>query len=379
MDVFGGVENVMLRTALHLKGRGHEPVMVSTAFHPELARALEAAAIERRAMGNPHETGRIRFLPALRAAASEALADCEAVNIHNFPANLWISEQEGRPLVYACHEPPRHLHEDAMNPVFLRSRFNTRPWYTRTWDGWMNAQWRALDLSATRRLHRIVTNSRYTANKIEQIYGFSAVPCYFAPLPPDPPPDACPVAEFRMLFVGRLTPMKNLETAIEAVARIPAEVTPRLHVVGEGDQQPRLEALARQRGISDRVKFLGGIPDEQLQCEYAEAKTVLYIPFDEPMGLVPMEAGLLGVPSVVSSHGGPAEIVVHEKTGLHADALDPQAVADALVRFARDEYLRRRCGEAAAARMQSEMHWGLYTHALETMLGIPTATPEEQA
>ena len=378
MDVFGGVENVMLRTALHLRSRGHEPVMVSTAFHAELARALQAGTVEMRVVGNPHDTGRIGRLAAMRAATTEALADCEAVNVHNFPANLWIEEQEGRPLVYACHEPPRHLHEDAMNPVFLGSRFNTRPWYTRAWDSLMNTRWRALDLSATRRLRRILTNSRYTAGKIEQIYGFSAVPCYFAPLPPDPSsPAPCTASEFRMLFVGRLTPMKNLETAVEAVALLPAEVRPLLHVVGEGDQRSRLEALSRERGISERVKFLGGIPDAQLLREYAEAKAVLYIPFDEPMGLVPMEAGLLGVPSVVSSHGGPAEIVVNEKTGLYADALDPQAVANALLRFALDESLRQRCGKAAAARMRAEMHWGLYTHALETLLGIPTPTAEE--
>lgn len=379
MEVYGGVEMVVVRTARHLRSRGHTPVVVSTAFHAEVARMLDADGTERRAIGAPEQTDRLRALGGLREAAAAALRDCDALNVHNFPANLWVDGDTPRPTVYACHEPPRHLHETVMNPVFLRSRFNTRPWYTRTWDGWMNARWRALDIAATRRMRRILTNSRYTAARIEEIYGFSALPCYFSPEPPHPVPPPLPTEGFRMLFVGRLTPMKNLETAVEAVARLPAEIGARLHVVGEGDQRARLEALAQRRGAADRVIFRGGLPDDALAREYAEAKVILYIPFDEPMGLVPMEGGLRGIPTVASDHGGPAEIVLHERTGLLVDALDPDAVAAALLRFAHDEDLRTRCGAAAAQRITEDLRFELYAHSLETMMGIAASARPEGA
>lgn len=366
MDTLGGVETVMLRTARYLQGSGREVCVVSTAFHPEVKRALDAAGIEARALGSPEESCRLRSLDRIGKAAREALADCDAVNVHNFPAQIWLVPGWDRLAIYSCHEPPRHLYESIMNPVFLRSRFNTRPWFTRAWDRLLGMRWRNLDVAATRRMRYILTNSRYTADKIKAIYGFSAIPAYFGPEPPAEPVERATGEGFRILFAGRLVPTKNLDTAIEAVARLPHEVGVTFRVVGEGDQRPRLEALVRR--LEAPVVFLGGVSDAVLQQEYAAADVALYVPFDEPMGLIPMEAALRGVPAVVSDHGGPAEVVIHERTGLHADALDAASVSAALLRFAREPELRRRCGDAAEERVRNAMSFDVYAHTLDTML-----------
>ncbi|MBM3465272.1 MAG: glycosyltransferase family 4 protein, partial [Armatimonadetes bacterium] len=170
---------------------------------------------------------------------------------------------------------------------------------------------------------------------------------------------------FRVLFAGRLTPMKNLQTCLRAVALV-SQAT--FHVIGEGDQRPGLEALAASLGISSRVEFLGSVSEARLEEEYARAHAALYIPFDEPMGLIPMEAALREVPSVVSSHAGPAEVVLDGQTGIHVDAKDPASVADGLTRLAADPALRARLGAGARERVRQDMSFDLYAHTLETVL-----------
>ncbi len=395
MDTLGGVETVMLRTARWLRDGGHEPILATTAVHA----GLETEGVAVRLLGDARAVGRAAAVPALAAATADALRDCDAVCAHNFPAQVWAHAAGLPRVLYACHEPPRHLYEAVMDPVFLASRFSRRRWYTRTWDAWMLARWRTLDQAATRAMPAILTNSPYTAAKIRDIYGRDAEPCWFGPpaggegggggagggrhFPPPmhgweaenashSPGGAVREAEnashtslprLRVLYAGRLVPMKNLETAIEAVAQVPGV---RFRVVGDGDQRSRLEELAARRGA--RVDFLGTVSEAALEAEYAAADAVLYVPFDEPMGLVPMEAALRGVPSVVSSHGGPAEIVVHGETGLHVDALRAEAVAEALRALQEDPEKRLRMGRAAKDRIRAGMTFEHYARALERWL-----------
>jgi D-inositol-3-phosphate glycosyltransferase len=114
--------------------------------------------------------------------------------------------------------------------------------------------------------------------------------------------------------------------------------------------------------------FLGTLTDEEVQQQYRQADAVVYVPFDEPMGLVPLEAALHEVPAVVSNHGGPAEVVIHEQTGLHVDAASPEEIADALHRLAGDEALRHRLGAAARERVLREMSFARYLAILEESL-----------
>ena len=134
-----------------------------------------------------------------------------------------------------------------------------------------------------------------------------------------------------VLSVGRLDRAKRVELLVEAVASNPALEAV---VAGDGPDRPRLEALAGELGLDDRLRFVGRVDDAELARLYATCLAVFYAPVDEDLGLVPYEAFLSEKPVVTTSDaGGPLEVVADEETGLVCEP-EPAAVAAAVARLA---------------------------------------------
>jgi glycosyltransferase involved in cell wall biosynthesis len=155
---------------------------------------------------------------------------------------------------------------------------------------------------------------------------------------------------WRLLSVGRIDRRKGIETAIEALVELPAEA--RLGVAGEGDAGTlaELEALAARLGVSERVDFLGYCDTERLVELYAKADAVVFpVVWDEPWGLVPLEAMAHGVPVVATGRGGSSEYLRDGVNALLHAAGDASALAAALLRLAGDPALRERLREGGAA------------------------------
>jgi glycosyltransferase involved in cell wall biosynthesis len=127
--------------------------------------------------------------------------------------------------------------------------------------------------------------------------------------------------------------------------------------VGAGDDAYRadLTRLAEKLGLRDRVRFETHSRNE-LPGVYASADAVLFpVNWDEPFGLVPLEAMAIGRPVVASGAGGSAEFLEDGANCLlYSPADDPEPLADAVRRLAGDENLRTRVrsgGAATAARL----------------------------
>ena len=116
-------------------------------------------------------------------------------------------------------------------------------------------------------------------------------------------PDRSNDGGLRLLCVGRLTYYKDFGTAIKAVAATP---NAQLHIVGEGEEAAELKRLAVKLCDESRVKFLGAIDDKSLWQEYAwcDALCLPSIERTEAFGLVILEAGLFGKPSLVANTRG---------------------------------------------------------------------------
>ncbi len=146
----------------------------------------------------------------------------------------------------------------------------------------------------------------------------------------------------RLLYVGRIDERKGIQTAIRALALLP-EAT--LTVIGSGDEAhgAALRALVAELGVQDRVSFAERRRD-QLPDAYAEADAVLFpVLWDEPWGLVPLEAMAVGRPVVATGAGGSGEYLRHEENCLIFEPRDdPEALARAVERLVADERLRRR-------------------------------------
>jgi glycogen(starch) synthase len=160
---------------------------------------------------------------------------------------------------------------------------------------------------------------------------------------------------WRLLYVGRIDERKGIDTAVRALAELPAGAT--LDVVGSGDEdaQRRLRALVGELGLGERVRFAGIVPREQLLERYAAADAVLFpVRWREPWGVVPLEAMAVGRPVVATGRGGSGEYLRDDDNALLFDAEDPAALAAQVTRLAGDEALRERLG--ASGRETARSH-----------------------
>ncbi|MGH2839033.1 MAG: glycosyltransferase family 4 protein [Thermoleophilaceae bacterium] len=183
-------------------------------------------------------------------------------------------------------------------------------------------------------------------------------------LHPEPPPDW----GWRLLYVGRLDPRKGVDTAIEALPHLPEEA--RLELIGGWDtrEEDRLRALARELGVEARVGFGGHRDRPEILRAYADCDAVVFpVRWEEPWGLVPLEAMGKGRPVVATGRGGSGEYLRDAENCLLFDAGDAESLAGALGRLASDPELRRRLydgGLETAARYTEP----LYNEAVEKAL-----------
>lgn len=151
---------------------------------------------------------------------------------------------------------------------------------------------------------------------------------------------------WRLLVVGRIDPRKGVDVALRALARLPPQAA--LSVVGRGDDEhlAELRALAAELGVAERVTF-GVQARSELAATYAAADCLLFPPvWEEPFGLVPLEAMACGTPVVTTGTGGQAALLAHERDCLVVPPGDDAALAAAVERLAADPALRRRLVEA---------------------------------
>jgi glycogen(starch) synthase len=174
--------------------------------------------------------------------------------------------------------------------------------------------------------------------------------------------------DWRLLYVGRLDERKGVHTAIEALCHLPQDA--RLRVVGGWDESEagRLRRLAGRLGVAGRVSFDGQLAREGLPAVYAAADAVLFpVVWEEPWGLVPLEAMGVGRPVVATGRGGSAEYLEDGENCLLFRAGDAEDLARAVRRLAADAPLRERL--RAAGRETAPRHMEVaFNQAVEGFL-----------
>ncbi len=141
-----------------------------------------------------------------------------------------------------------------------------------------------------------------------------------------------------LLSVGRISAQKNQATLLRAWARIEIPDRARLVLAGAGPDRERLQALAGELEITDRVVWTGGVDDDVLAELYRNAKALLHPSVIEGFGLPVAEAMALGTPVVVSSGGSLPEVAGGAAPVLVAD--DVEAWAGEMKRFLTDDAYR---------------------------------------
>lgn len=174
----------------------------------------------------------------------------------------------------------------------------------------------------------------------------------FTPAPT--PPLAGPL---RLLFVGRLSPQKNLPTLLDALHRLPPGVDWQLTLAGDGPDRAALESLAGQLSLRERLHFRGWVARPDLPALYRAADLFVLPSWDEGMPNAMLEAMASGLPVLASRIAGNEELVADGLNGYLVPPDDPAALSHHLARLADDADLRRRLGAASRAAAESR-DWG---------------------
>ncbi len=191
---------------------------------------------------------------------------------------------------------------------------------------------------------------------------------HFYSIPPDEAKNAIeiPTSDRIILFVGRIEPLKGVETLIRSIAilRERGVLTSHPHdlaIIG-GDpnatqadmnaEMARLKALCSELQLNDLVIFLGKRGQDTLPYYYSAAEVLVMPSHYESFGMVALEAMACGTPVVASQVGGLAFLVQDGVTGFVVPDASPDLLADRLEQIILNPELRRHLGEQAAAYAQ---------------------------
>ena len=320
----GGSERYLERVGEYLAAHGHEVVF-------RTARHMNAAKRERR-NGVLYSRAGAKFSVYPRALLALLLGgrDMRGVDVvvdtHNgIPFFARLATRA--PVVVLTH----HCHREqwlVAGPVlarlgwFLESRVVPALYRENTW----------------------VTVSEASKRDLEKlgIYGARIIENGVDPLP-EHVPTLEREADVHLVTLSRLVPHKQIEHAMDTVARIPGAL---LDVIGSGWWESHLREYARAHGVEDRVRFRGQVTEDYKHALLARADVHLMPSRKEGWGLAVMEAAQHGVPTVGYAFGL-QDSVIDGKTGLlvQREAELTQAVRE----LVEDAALRARLGDAARA------------------------------
>ncbi len=283
----------------------------------------------------------LRFARAVRADAPDAFLVTSLLTYVPIP---------GVPLVVGLHDTISHELPELVLP-----------------DRRGRALWRLKERDAVRRAARLFTVSAASRASLAKAFGLPPERLAVVPEAPDPvftdaagaepPLPVRPGEPFVLCAAGGISPHKNVETLLEAYARLNDGV-PRLVVVGAladetyASSASGVTALASRLGLGDRAVFPGYVSDEVLAALYRRATVVVNPSRAEGFGLTAVEAAACGAPLLLSDL--PAHRETLGRAALLFDPLDAGELAARLGELLADEALRsrvaQRCAEAVSGR-----------------------------
>jgi glycosyltransferase involved in cell wall biosynthesis len=208
-----------------------------------------------------------------------------------------------------------------------------------------------LEARHARRADRVITVSRYCAERIEGLYGVrgaAVVPELIDlnawrrlfrsnPAAPDP-------GKFIVLSVCRFYPRKRLDILLQAAAWL-RQTIPQLEIriVGNGPDYQRLQRICTELDLESVVHWLGDAPRARLAEEYNRAHVFCLPSHQEGFGIVFLEAMAAGKPIVAVRAAAVPEVVRH---GILVEPESPEALAEGILRLYRNPGLRHSLGSA---------------------------------
>lgn len=332
----GGAEKYLVTVAEGLAARGHE-VIFRTAAYPG---AVQEEVV--RGVRYIRKGGRLGIYP--RALAANLL--------RRYDADVVVDVQNGMPYLspLARHRPVvnlvHHVHKEQW-PVVFGPRLSRAGWWLESRLApivYRNTEYVAVSDSTRDELGGLGVDP----NRILVIHnGTDATPLSTEPRSAHP----------SIIVLGRLVPQKRVEFALEALAHLVDEIpTLKLDVVGSGWWESQLLERAADLGIEQHVTFHGHVSEAEKHQLLARAWVHALPSLKEGWGLVVVEAGIHGTPTVAFTEaGGPTNSIVQGRTGLLVDH-GSEAFTEAMRLLLVDADLRERMS-GEVSKWVTQFHW----------------------
>ena len=163
-----------------------------------------------------------------------------------------------------------------------------------------------------------------------------------------------------VLFVGRIEPLKGVDTLIQAMSCLELKGGPRpvhLAIIGGepnvgpaemSEEMTRLQKLCDELAVGQTVVFLGKRGQDTLPYYYSAAEALAMPSLYESFGMVALEAMACGIPVIASEVGGLGYLVQNDVTGYTIPDSNPQALCEKLSLLLNSKQLREEMGRRAA-------------------------------
>ena len=385
--VIGGAERVLREQALGLRRRGHQISIVARAPAHDLRSQVPVDDVreQRYVVSRRHESA-FMWSSVVRSVQafdeSRASNNPDVVVIHQSLAGLGpILRRRTRSdgWVYVCHSL---AHEEYLSRTSAgrtareRARRTLNVWF-RLWGERM----------VIRRCARVIVLSQFMKERVLRVHRVpehrlriipgAADPCRFRP--PDEPEQVrrslgLPSNEVVLFTVRNLVPRMGLENLVHAIKNMGEEARDILVLIGgEGPLRPTLERLIKDLQLTDRVRLLGFVPEEQLPSYYQAADLILVPTLElEGFGLVTVEALACGTPVLGTPVGALPEVLTRVDPRLVAEGSDAASLATAirriLRRFRDEPGEQERLSVKGRALVESDYNWDRHCEQLEAVL-----------
>jgi len=324
----GGQEKLLVEFARHTNRADFDVRFVSLSDRSRLAEDLEAEGWPVVALGKP-----FGFRPGLILQLARRFREWQTDVVHS---------HDMRPLVHAA--PAARL-AGVSRVVHTRHGVLLQATRRQRWLQKLAARWTDHFVCISEDNARQSVHEGVPARHVNTIWNGIDVTrfAYAGPQPEGP-----------AVTVARLSPEKNLETLLRAVALVVREEPSfRLEIAGDGSCMPDLQQLSRELGLEAHVRFLGQVRD--VPTLLTRASLFVLPSLTEGISLTLLEAMARGLPVVTTRVGGNPEVVAEGETGLLVPPQDPASLSQAMLRLRRAPEESRRMG--LAGRQRVEIHF----------------------
>ncbi len=318
--------------------------------------------------GSDSPFGRYRRALAIRSYGRRIARQIDAGNFDVVFANLSFVTQSPEilpylktPSVYYCPEPLRAVYDASPFPEPTTVKSVAKGGFF-----WGYDRLRAgFDRQAIKRATELFTHSRFTAGVLRRTYGVRAAVIHLGVDTETFRPLRVRRQGF-VLSIGAMHPLKGHQFVIEALATLARPDRPKLVIVGpRGDFGRTLAAYAKERGVKLELRL--GIPTADVVKAYNQAGLLAAAQYNEPFGLITLEAMATQTPVVAVKEGGLAETVTDGKTGLLVPR-DPRKFGETVHRVLSDRTLAQRLGNGGLADVRQRWNWATTSQKIERLL-----------